>query len=144
MIKKVVKIVRDADFDDSVNLSWFDMQKPNLSAVSQKGVNFIVKTEFTHLHQKDVLLCEDGYKIAVEIIEDNICEFVTDNCLEFAKIAYEIGNRHQMINIEKGKITAIEDMSIEDIVQKYSSNPDVTVTKAKGHFKPNGKAHHTH
>ena len=43
-IKKVIEIRKNIDFySDEVELSWFDMQKPNLTAVSKEGVNFVVK-----------------------------------------------------------------------------------------------------
>ena len=50
MIKKVIEIEHNAQAKDSVALSWFDMQKPNLSAVSEDDVSFIMKIKFTHLH----------------------------------------------------------------------------------------------
>jgi urease accessory protein len=65
MIKKVIEIKKDIDFNDEVELSWFDMQKPNLTAVSKNGINIVVKVKFTHLHENDILVCEDGYCIKV-------------------------------------------------------------------------------
>ena len=49
MIKKVIEIKKDIDCNDEVELSWFDMQKPNLTAVTNKGINFIVKAKFTKI-----------------------------------------------------------------------------------------------
>ena len=66
MIKKVIEITKTTQAKDSVELSWFDMQKPNLSAVTNTGVEFIIKAKFTHLHVGDILVCEDGYKIEVK------------------------------------------------------------------------------
>ena len=67
-IKKVIEIRKNIDFySDEVELSWFDMQKPNLTAVSKEGVNFVVKAKFTHLHENDFLFCEDGHVIKVEV-----------------------------------------------------------------------------
>lgn len=144
MIKKVVKISSFQEYDDEVELSWYDMRKPNLSAVSKKGINFITKCAFKHLHLDDVLLCEDGYKICVKVAKDNMFAFVCDDPLEFARIAYEIGNRHQPISIEKGKITVLDDVAIADIVQLYTNSTIVEVHKIQGYFKPNAKANHTH
>lgn len=40
MIKKVREIRKNLEPNDSVELSWFDMQKPNLTATTQNGVDF--------------------------------------------------------------------------------------------------------
>lgn len=46
MIKKVTKIInKSEEVNDSVELSWFDMQKPNLSAITAKDKTFIVKAK---------------------------------------------------------------------------------------------------
>lgn len=45
VIKKVIEIKKDIETSDEVELSWFDMQKPNLTAVSKKGVNLVVKSD---------------------------------------------------------------------------------------------------
>lgn len=144
MIKKVTAIQQQTPFYDEVELSWFDMQKPNLTAVSKKGVNFVVKTKFSHLHENDVLVCEDGYTIKVSRSVDDIFILEFSEVLTFAKIAYEIGNRHQPIRIEPFKIVVLEDIALNDIIQECYALEDVTVEKTRGYFKPNGKAHHAH
>lgn len=144
MIKKVTDISRDNEVDDNVELSWFDMQKPNLTAVTQKGVEFIVKAKFTHLHEDDILVCEDNYNIKVQKAEDEVFELRFASHLDFANIAYEIGNRHQPICIEDYKITVLDDISLHDIIKICYENENILVEKTKGYFKPNGKAHHSH
>ena len=144
MIKKIIQITKDKDFDDEVSLSWFDMQKPNLTAVTNKNIDFIIKVKFTHLHENDILLCEDGYKIKVNKSEDEIYEIEFKKHLDFAKTAYEIGNRHQPICINDMKITILNDLSIMDIINNISSNEDIKVNKTLGYFRPNGNAHHKH
>jgi len=144
MIKKVIEIKKDCDVDDSVELSWFDMQKPNLSAVTLKGVEFIIKVKFTHLHENDILVCDDGYAIQVKRCEDEVYELVFKDPLSFAKIAYEIGNRHQPVSIEEYKITILDDISLSDIIKTCEDDEVIQVNKTKGYFKPNGKAHHSH
>ncbi len=143
-IKKMVEIKRDIPFDDEVELSWFDMQKPNLTAVSKEGVNFIMKVKFTHLHENDVLSDESGYAIKVSKSEDEIFTLEFNDALTFAKTAYEIGNRHQPVMIEDFKITVLDDISLSDIIKDCYSNDAIKVEKTKGYFKPNGKAHHSH
>lgn len=144
MIKKVVEITKDAHSNDIVELNWFDMQKPNLSAVSNDGVSFIIKVKFTHLHENDVLVCEDGYGIKVKKAKDILYEIVFKDHLQFAQIAYDIGNRHQPIQIEDYKITILDDISLEDIVKKCQESDSITIKKYEGYFKPSGKAHHSH
>ena len=73
MIEKVVQIKHDIPYEDSVKLSWFDMHKPNLSAISQRGVSFMLKVSVAHLHEGDILVCESGHTIKIELIEDDIC-----------------------------------------------------------------------
>ena len=49
MICKVTEITRDIESNDEVLLDWFDMQKPNLCAITQNGIEFIVKAKYTQL-----------------------------------------------------------------------------------------------
>lgn len=144
MIKKVTKIKRDIEENDSVELDWFDMKKPNLCAISKEGIEFIVKAKYTHLHEGDILECDDGYKIKILKSEDTIYTLIFKNHISFAKIAYEIGNRHQPICIEDYKITILEDISTSDIIKSCESMNEVEVIKHKGLFNPNGNAHHSH
>ena len=144
VIKKVIEIKKDIDSNDEVELSWFDMQKPNLTAVSKKNVNIVVKAKFTHLHENDILVCEDGYAIKVKRSEDEVFSLEFNDALSFAKIAYEIGNRHQPLMIEEFKIIVLDDISISDIIKDCYANETIKVEKIKAYFKPNGKAHHSH
>jgi urease accessory protein len=144
MIKKVIEIKQDIVANDSVELSWFDMQKPHLCAVSNLGEEFIIKAKFTHLHVSDILLCEDGYTIEVKRSEDDVVVLEFTTPMEFAKAAYEIGNRHQPICIEEYKIIILDDISLSDIIVKLQKSLHVKVTKCKGYFHPNGNAHHSH
>ncbi len=144
VIKKVIEIKKDIEASDEVELSWFDMQKPNLTAVSKKNVNIVVKAKFTHLHENDILVCEDGYAIKVSRSEDEVFNLEFNDALAFAKIAYEIGNRHQPLMIEEFKIIVLDDISISDIIKDCYANETIKVEKIKAYFKPNGKAHHSH
>ncbi len=144
MIKRVIEITRDIEAKDSVELDWFDMQKPNLCAITKEGVEFIVKAKYTHLHENDILECEDGYKIKISKSEDNIYTLIFTDHITFARIAYEIGNRHQPVCIEDYKITILEDISTADIIKACESIDKVEVRKHRGIFKPNGNAHHSH
>lgn len=144
VIKKVVEIKKDIEANDEVALSWFDMQKPNLTAVSKKNINIVLKVKFSHLHENDILVCEDGYTIKVTKDEDEIFILDFSDALSFAKTAYEIGNRHQPLMIEEFKIIVLDDISIADIIKDCYANESIKVEKTKGYFKPNGKAHHSH
>ena len=149
MIKKVIEIIKKEDVKgqgstDTVELSWFDMQKPNLSAITKKDENFIIKAKFTHLHEDDILVCEDGYKIQILKSEDEIVVLTFNYVMDFVKAAYEIGNRHQPICLESFQITILNDISLHDIVNNLTKDENIQVTKTKGYFKPNGKAHHKH
>ncbi len=144
VIKKVIEIKKDIESNDEVELSWFDMQKPNLTAVSKKNVNLIVKAKFTHLHENDILVCEDGYAIKVSRSLDEVFTLEFSDALTFAKTAYEIGNRHQPLMIEEFKITVLDDISIADIIKDCYTNESIKVEKTQSYFKPNGKAHHSH
>lgn len=144
MICKVTEIKRDIEASDEVLLDWFDMQKPNLCAISKEGKEFIVKAKYIHLHEDDILVCEDGHKIKVKKSEDNIYILEFSDHITFARIAYEIGNRHQPICIEDSKITILEDISTADIIKACEAIDKVKVQKTKAIFKPNGNAHHSH
>ena len=144
VIKKVIEIKKNIPFSDEVELSWFDMQKPNLTAVSKKNVNIIVKAKFTHLHENDILVCEYGMGIKVKRSVDEIFVLEFSDALTFAKTAYEIGNRHQPVMIEEFKIIVLDDISLSDIIKDCYTNEKIKCEKTKGYFKPNRKAHHSH
>ena len=144
VIKKVIEIKKNIPFSDEVELSWFDMQKPNLTAVTKKGVNLVVKAKFTHLHENDILVCEDGIGIKVKRSADEIFSLEFSDALTFAKTAYEIGNRHQPVMIEEFKIIVLDDISLSDIIKDCYTNEKIKCEKTKGYFKPNRKAHHSH
>ncbi|GHV06561.1 hypothetical protein AGMMS50229_11560 [Campylobacterota bacterium] len=142
MIKKIVQIARGIEADDRVRLSWFDRQKPNLSAIGEGGVSFVANTaKFDHLHEDDILIAEDGYTIAVTITEDEIVEVHFTDALDFAKSAYEIGNRHQPICIESMKIIVLNDSALSDIFVELEQNPRITVMRKNGYFTPNVHRH---
>ena len=122
MIRRVVDIIREDSANDTVELGWFDMQKPNLTATSDGGVDFIMKVKFAHLHEGDILLCEDGYKIEVKRAKDSIIEMDFATPLDFAKVAYEIGNRHQPIYLDEYKIVVLDDISLADIISNAMTN----------------------
>jgi len=144
MIKKVIDIEHRGEASDSVELGWFDMQKPNLSAVSHDGVPFMMKVKFTHLHEGDVLVCEDGHRIGVKRSTDTVYECRFTEPLDFAAAAYEIGNRHQPVRIEAYTLTVLDDVALADVLGTLQKNDRVTVTRTQGYFIPNGKAHHAH
>jgi urease accessory protein len=144
MIKKVTVISKGSQWDDTVELGWFDMQKPNLTATTDQGIDFIIKTKFTHLHEGDVLSCDDGYAIAVKKAHDAMHRLHFNNHLDFATVAYEIGNRHQPITIEDHTITVLQDIALEDIIKSCKAHEGISVESVQGYFKPNGKAHHSH
>jgi len=149
MIQKVNNIIKKADaksqeISDTVELSWFDMQKPNLSAITKKDKSFIIKTKFTHLHEGDILVCEDGYQIQILKSKDEIVILKFNFVMDFVKAAYEIGNRHQPISLESFQITILNDISLYDIINNLEKDENIHVTKTEGYFKPNGKAHHKH
>jgi len=149
-IKKVIDIKHKHNLNenieafDQVELTWFDMQKPNLTALTNKGINFMVKAQFTHLHDHDILLCDDGYRIEVIRAKDEIYQLEFQNSLTFAKNAYAIGNRHQPLFFEDLKITVLADISINDIIKNLQQDKQVKVSRLLGYFSPNGKAHHSH
>ena len=144
MIKKVIEIKKDIKANDSVLLDWFDMQKPNLCAVTKKSIEFIIKTKYTHLHEDDILVCEDGYTIKISKSKDNIYILKFSDHISFAKIAYEIGNRHQPIFIGDYTITILEDISTADIIKTCKKMENIEIEKTKAIFRPNGKSHHSH
>lgn len=144
MIEKIIEISKNTASDDEVELSWFDMQKPNLSAISKKGKSFIFKVKFTHLHENDVLICQSKYKIKVKKAKDEIYILEFTNVLSFAKAAYEIGNRHMPIQIQDLKIIVLDDIAVHDIIKKLENDTKVSINKTQDYFIANGKAQHVH
>ncbi|MDR3345871.1 MAG: urease accessory protein UreE [Campylobacteraceae bacterium] len=145
MIKKIVKIEHNTVADDTVSLSWFDKTKPNLASSSEKGVSFVVRADIKHLHENDVFVAEDGYKIAVKWLMDDVFILNFKNALDFARCAYEVGNRHLSICIEDMQITILAYSTAEgEIAADFAKNPNVTVSQKNAYFKPNTKAHHEH
>ncbi|MDR2342329.1 MAG: urease accessory protein UreE [Campylobacteraceae bacterium] len=144
MVKKIVKIEGAQSVDDAVLLSWFDIKKPNLSAISENGIEFMLKTQTHSLNDGDTLISEDGYKIKVNIKKDELFVLKFKNILDYAKTAYEIGNRHQPICIEELSITVLNDSSLGGIIHSLSHNKDISIEKTSGVFRQNALSHHTH
>lgn len=144
MIQKIIDIEHKQEAQDSVALNWFDMQKPNLSAVSEEGVSFMMKVKFTHLHENDVLISDAGHRIQVKKSKDRVYRITFDNHMDFARAAYEIGNRHQPICLEDYVITVLDDISLSDIIEQLKAAEHVDVVQTQTYFSPNGKAHHSH
>jgi urease accessory protein len=142
MIKKIARVENSQTFDDTVLLSWFDMKKPNLSAVTDNGVEFILKG--ANLSGADTLVTEDGYKIKIHVKQEELVVLRFQDILDYAKAAYEIGNRHQPIYIDKLSITVINDSSLGDVIHTLSHNKNVSVEKIYGVFRQNAALHHAH
>ena len=92
----------------------------------------------------DFLFCEDGHVIKVSRSKDEVFILSFTDALSFAKVAYEIGNRHQPVMIEEFRITVLDDISLADIIKDCYANEAIKVEKTKAYFKANGKAHHSH
>jgi len=144
MIKKVTQIMHEGEADDAVVLSWFDMQKPHLSTVSDKGVEFILKVSASHLHANDLLVCEDGYRICVHKGMDEVIQMTFDDAISFATIAYEIGNRHQPICIMPLTIMVLNDAALHPLMESVKEKQGIHVQLIHDFFQPSGKAHHAH
>jgi urease accessory protein len=144
MIKRIVQITREGKTDDSVVLSWHSLCKPYISGVSQRGVNFLVHAENYRLQDGDILVSGDGYAITLNIEQNDLYVFEFQEPLDFATTAYKIGNRHQPIQIENMKITALKDAAISDIVASLQDSNGVVVQEISGCFFPNVNKSHSH
>lgn len=143
MIRKVTAIQK-GEADDFVLLGWYDMRKPSLSVVSDKGVNLLCKVNTSHLHEGDLLVCEDGYAVQVRKAKDSVVTLHFDSMLDQVKTAYEIGNRHQPISIGEKIITILDDPALQDVIAQCEAHPHIQVEKSESYFKPDGHAHHSH
>jgi urease accessory protein len=144
MIKKVIGIEHGSFAEDRVELGWFDRQKPHLTAISDKGIEFIVKTSVSHLHAHDVLVCEDGYKIEVHRAKDSVVKMTFDTCTLFAKAAYEVGNRHQPICLQEQCIIVLNDSALVPLFEQLQGEKGLHMEITEDYFIPTGKGHHAH
>ncbi len=82
---------------DYVHIEWFNTQKRIARYVTQNNVDIALKFENVlriGLNDGDILSMSENNIIAVSIIPTDIFIIKVKNCLEAAKICYEIGNLH--------------------------------------------------
>ena len=135
MIQQIIGTQEGTTHDDSVQLSWFDMQKPNLSATTKNGVNILYK-DTPKLRPNSQLVCENGSVINIELEMDLLYVIACANSSTLATIAYEIGNLHQSICIKKQTIIVLQNPKIKNVITALGDK-SITITEAKDYFLPN-------
>lgn len=144
-----IKYIENIEYDvaisqDHVSVDWFDLQKKHLTLTTDGGVTIIFKQVPKHWHKNPILVCEDNYRIVMTIRPSPLVKLMFNDALLFAKTAYAVGNLHQPIHLLPSTITVLDDAALTDVIRQAENDPDISVTRFKGIFKPNGHSSHSH
>lgn len=82
---------------DYIDIQWYDTRKKIARFKTQKGRDIPMRLKNVPkfgLSQGDILLQEDKYIVAINILPTEVLCIYAKSLAEVAKICYEIGNRH--------------------------------------------------
>lgn len=86
----------------------------------------------TVLRDGDLLATEDGRVIQVRAAEESVSTLYTDECLQLARVAYHLGNRHVSLEVQPGRLRYLHDHVLDHMVQELG----MTVVVESAPFEP--------
>ncbi len=102
----------------AVVLDFDHRQKHRFLAVLESGEELAVHLpRGSVLADGDVLVTEQGERIAVRAAEEELSVATAADPLLLARLAYHLGNRHVALQIEPGRLSYLHDHVLDDMVQ---------------------------
>ncbi len=92
------------------------------------------------LEHGDVLVCEDGRRIAIAAAEEALYAVTGTDGAHIARLSWHIGNRHLPAQIERNRILIERDHVIRDMLTGLGA----TVNEVSEPFAPERGAYHGH
>lgn len=102
-----------------VPLSWEDLRKRRLRAVSDSGrtVN-IALDEGGVLRDGDLLAVDGGRALVVKLIPEKVLVMKAENMAQFGLVCYELGNRHLPAWIGRDEVIVLDDPVLPSFLTK--------------------------
>ena len=102
---------------DQVVLDFDQRHRRRIAMVGSGGTRFLLDLEkAARLRGGDVLLLEDGRRIAVIAAKEPLAAITADDPSALVRIAWHIGNRHLPAMLQSGSIVIRRDHVIEEMV----------------------------
>lgn len=127
---------------DAVVLDWDRRHRRRLAMTTRAGRAFLLDLPAaTALAAGDVLVLEDGTRIAVEPEPEPLAEIAAPDQAALLRIAWHLGNRHLPTQLLGDRLRIRRDHVIEDMVRGLGG----TVSAVVAPFDPEGGAYsHAH
>ncbi len=124
---------------DTVVLNWEDRNRSRLRLTTAKGIEIgIALPTGTGMQDGDILYLDDSRYIVVEAAKDDVIVIYPEDMTGAAFAAYEIGNRHLPVSINRdGIMMTPYNRLLEDLLKKESVRYKCT----RDVFEPIKKAH---
>lgn len=110
----------------------------------------------TILRDGDVLSTESGQFIQVRAADESVSTLYTEECLQLARAAYHLGNRHVSLEVRAGRLRYLHDhvldhmikeLGLEVVVEKAPFEPEPGAYSQGGHSHAHESGHghgHSH
>ena len=136
----------EKETDYTVTLTYGQRQKSRQRLKFDCGMEAaLILPRGTHLHQGDRIAAADGTTVLVKAADESISVVSCSDALLFARACYHLGNRHQPLQIEEGKLSYLHDHVLDDMIKGFGLQVDLK----KGPFEPEegaygGESGHSH
>ena len=136
----------DAEPSDGLTVTLTQDQRfrRRLTLTCDQGMAFLLDLpEAILLRHGDDLLLEDGRKIRVQAVPEELLEVRAANDHHLLRLAWHLGNRHLEAQIEDDRILIRRDHVIQDMLEKLGAKTAEIIEP----FNPEGGAYgnrHTH
>ncbi|MFL2932360.1 MAG: urease accessory protein UreE [bacterium] len=111
-----------------IPLGWEERTKSRQKVRTENGEEFaIALTTGQTLKVGDILLEDRDRVVVIDAIKEDVLVLHPNSAEEMAKIAFQIGNRHAPIQIEKDRILTPYDRLMEDFLKKLHFDCEVSV-----------------
>jgi len=104
---------------DGVVLKWEERRKTRQKIITAKGIEIAIALPTgTILYNGDILYLNNNSYIIVEAAKEEVIVIYPDDMTKGAIIAYEIGNRHLPISINRNTIMTPHNHVLEEYLKK--------------------------
>lgn len=152
IVEKILGTVRDFESEhlktDKVLLDHYDMEKPHQKLKTENGTVVALSLEHgEHLFCGAVLYRDDERLIAVDLLPEDALEIHPKTHMEWAKIAFNIGNMHHPAYLNENCIVTPYDTVLETMLKKAGADCrrcERKLTGERANYGAGGHHHHHH
>lgn len=118
---------------DVVLLSREDMLKTHRTVTTEGGEKIAISlAEGSHLHDGDVIYMDSDKVVYVSLKEEEIIFVRPKDGIEWAKVAYNIGNMHHQLYLQKDGLYIPYEDHILKVIEKMDVEYEVRIDKLAG------------